>query len=119
MNTDKINEIVKSKLGTSRDCRDELLLCEAYEKVFGSEEGKIILKDLLSLVSNHEGVYEPDTHKQSYIEGTRAIIMYIYKRGNMPIELFYEGIASSHYKELRRQNNISLNGEEMDEPYYG
>lgn len=50
----------------------------AYQKVFNSEEGKIILKDLMKRCYLKDTTYDGDQNAMMFREGTRSVVLHIF-----------------------------------------
>lgn len=49
----------------------------AYQKVFNSDEGKTILKDLMKRCYLKDTTYDGDTNGMIFREGTRSVVLHI------------------------------------------
>jgi hypothetical protein len=80
---------------------------EAYEKVFSTEEGKIILNDLGKKCMEELGIYISDENKYIYNEGRRSIFMYLLDNIKLDFRLYAERFVEGEFnlwkQEMERQ----------------
>jgi hypothetical protein len=80
---------------------------EAYERVFSTEEGKMILDDLAKKCLDGIGVYVAEANQYIYNEGKRSIFMYLLDCIKLDFKLyaerFVEGEFEAWKKEMERQ----------------
>lgn len=54
----------------------------AYQKLFNSDEGKIVLLDLIKSCNVLNTTYSTDSHETAYREGERSVVLRILKTIN-------------------------------------
>ena len=54
-----------------------------YRKVFGSTDGQIVLKDIVSMCGLTRSSFDQDPHKTAFFEGQRSIALRILKSVNI------------------------------------
>lgn len=81
---------------------------KAYQAIFDTEEGELVLKDLFQACNMGETVFSPDNpYITSFNEGKRAIFLYISNVLGLPIEVMARQYSESRGK---RYMNSQLEG---------
>ena len=61
----------------------------AYQIVFGSPDGRIVLGDLISECFGRKSEFDPDPHIHAFNAGKRAVLMRIAEFTNLTMEEIY------------------------------
>lgn len=62
----------------------------AYKRFFDSEDGKLILKDLMRACHMMTSTMDKDPHETAFNEGARSVVLRILKTNNTSIEQLNE-----------------------------
>lgn len=68
--------------------KEQAALFSRYSAVFNSEDGKVVLNDLMRTFSILDSTFDSDPHVHAYNEGARSVVMRILKTINTDPEQF-------------------------------
>ena len=71
----------------------------AYQRVFDSEDGKLVLKDLMKSCNMMQSTYDKDPYETHFNEGARSVVVRILKTTNTSIEKLNEMLAKLEMEE--------------------
>jgi hypothetical protein len=61
----------------------------AYQIVFGSPDGRMVLADLIAFCHGRNSEFDPDDRKHAFNSGKRAVLMRITEFTNLTLEEIY------------------------------
>ena len=92
-----------NKRDTVKEKRARLAI--AYSKVFESEEGKIVLFDIMRVTGFDRTPFTPDPYEAAFNAGRQSIVHDIVRAMNLDLEKYLEVVSSSD-KEKQGDFNV-------------
>jgi hypothetical protein len=75
----------------------------AYQRLFGTDDGKAVLHDLIKSCHLNVPVFDDNPHRMSYMDGERSVVLRIIKTLEVDPEIFL-----NHLKQSYKQGDLDV-----------